>query len=221
MAPEPARLLGVMDVLDRHNVLQPFAYAALNPTSFLDPDGWEPIQNYTISPRVGAYDVFTGSNFGAESSFVARSLLSLVNNVNNLCAYGFNAAVNAYETGRDAVAAVTGVSKAEMDLVPVAGGVAGAVKVVRGLERTAGAAARKAGEALKDFSGVATRTTRGGGPGVRLTRPDGSVIDITAKRVKEFVPNTHPSAPPRNASASDVPRCPTRDEGTQTRSNTR
>ena len=31
---------------------------------------------------------------------------------------------------------------------------------------------------------------------MRLTRPDGSVLDITEKRVKEFVPNTHPNAPP-------------------------
>jgi len=49
---------------------------------------------------------------------------------------------------------------------------------------------------LKDFSIVATRTTRSGGQGVSLTRADGSVIDITAKRVKEFVPNKHPNAPP-------------------------
>jgi RHS repeat-associated protein len=52
-----------------------------------------------------------------------------------------------------------------------------------------------AGDALKDFSSVVTRKTRDGGQGVRLTRPDGSVIDITTKRVKEFVPSTHPSAP--------------------------
>lgn len=53
-----------------------------------------------------------------------------------------------------------------------------------------------AGGSLREFSSVATRTTRGGGQGVRLTRPDGSVIDITRGRVKEFVPNTHPNAPP-------------------------
>jgi RHS repeat-associated protein len=66
-------------------------------------------------------------------------------------------------------------------------------------------AAKGAGTALKDFSSVATRTTRGGGQGVRLTRPDGSVLDITGKRVKEFVPNTHPNAPPGTLQRVQVP----------------
>ncbi len=39
------------------------------------------------------------------------------------------------------------------------------------------------------------RTTRGGDKAIRTTRADGSVIDISPKRVKEFVPNTHPKAP--------------------------
>jgi len=43
---------------------------------------------------------------------------------------------------------------------------------------------------------VVVRPTRFGEKGVRITNTDGSVIDITAKRVKEFVPNTHPKAPP-------------------------
>ena len=38
-----------------------------------------------------------------------------------------------------------------------------------------------------DAAKVVTRTTRGGDPGVRITREDGSVIDITPDRVKEFV----------------------------------
>jgi len=32
------------------------------------------------------------------------------------------------------------------------------------------------------------RTTRQGKPGVRITRPDGTVVDITPDRVKEFAP---------------------------------
>ncbi|WBY08169.1 hypothetical protein PIB19_01015 [Sphingomonas sp. 7/4-4] len=40
------------------------------------------------------------------------------------------------------------------------------------------------------------RTTRDGSPGVRVTREDGSVVDITKDRVKEYVPNDHPNAPP-------------------------
>jgi len=43
---------------------------------------------------------------------------------------------------------------------------------------------------------VVARTTRAGSRGVRITRVDGSVIDITPSRVKEFVPHTHPNAPP-------------------------
>ena len=58
--------------------------------------------------------------------------------------------------------------------------------------RTGGYGARydeqAAGYPLVPRGNVVTRTTRGGDPGVRITRPDGSVIDITPDRVKEFVP---------------------------------
>lgn len=40
------------------------------------------------------------------------------------------------------------------------------------------------------------RTTRSGDKAVRITKPDGSVTDISPNRVKEYVPNTHPNAPP-------------------------
>jgi hypothetical protein len=40
-----------------------------------------------------------------------------------------------------------------------------------------------------------TRTTRSGETAIRQTRPDGSVIDISPQRVKEFVPNMNPNAP--------------------------
>lgn len=40
------------------------------------------------------------------------------------------------------------------------------------------------------------RTTRDGSPGIKITREDGSVVDITKDRVKEYVPNNHPNAPP-------------------------
>lgn len=42
---------------------------------------------------------------------------------------------------------------------------------------------------------IAGRTTRQGEDAVRVTRPDGSIVDISPRRVKEFVPNTHPKAP--------------------------
>jgi hypothetical protein len=44
--------------------------------------------------------------------------------------------------------------------------------------------------------GSVVRTTRSGEKAVRVTRADGSVIDISPSRVKEYVPNTHPNAPP-------------------------
>jgi len=40
------------------------------------------------------------------------------------------------------------------------------------------------------------RTTRSGERAVRITRADGSVLDISPQRVKEYVPSTHPKAPP-------------------------
>lgn len=39
------------------------------------------------------------------------------------------------------------------------------------------------------------RTTKAGEKAIRVTQEDGSVIDISPRRVKEFVPNTHPKAP--------------------------
>lgn len=50
------------------------------------------------------------------------------------------------------------------------------------------------GNATKGGLTVA-RTTRSGEIAIRTTRLDGSVIDISSTRVKEFVPNTHPKAP--------------------------
>ncbi len=50
--------------------------------------------------------------------------------------------------------------------------------------------------AAKSAGNTLVRTTRAGDKAIRTTRPDGSVIDISPKRVKEFVPNTNPKAPP-------------------------
>ena len=47
----------------------------------------------------------------------------------------------------------------------------------------------------KSAGNTVVRTTRAGDKAIRTTRPDGSVIDISPKRVKEFVPNTNPNAP--------------------------
>lgn len=43
---------------------------------------------------------------------------------------------------------------------------------------------------------VVTRTTREGERGAKITRPDGSIVDIKPNRVKEFTPVNHPKAPP-------------------------
>ncbi len=48
----------------------------------------------------------------------------------------------------------------------------------------------------KSTGDAVVRTTRAGDKAVRITKSDGSVIDISPKRVKEFVLNTHPKAPP-------------------------
>lgn len=43
---------------------------------------------------------------------------------------------------------------------------------------------------------ITARVTRNGQKAIRVEYPDGRVVDISATRVKEFVPNTHPKAPP-------------------------
>jgi len=57
----------------------------------------------------------------------------------------------------------------------------------------AGGAAAKGAQVAET---VAVRTTQAGDKAVRITRADGSVKDISPARVKEYVPNTHPKAPP-------------------------
>jgi len=77
----------------------------------------------------------------------------------------------------------------------------GRVAVINAGE-TAGFAA---GEALGAAVGAARftkhakytyRTIRKDGTGLRIEYPNGNIKDITSKRVKEYVPNTHPKAPP-------------------------
>jgi len=50
--------------------------------------------------------------------------------------------------------------------------------------------------ATKSVENAVVRISRGGDKAVRITRSDGTIIDISSKRVKEFVPNTHAKAPP-------------------------
>jgi hypothetical protein len=62
--------------------------------------------------------------------------------------------------------------------------------------RGASAATRAGHNGVQGPAQVTTRATRGGEKGARVQFPDGSVKDVTPSRVKEFVPNTHPNAPP-------------------------
>jgi hypothetical protein len=65
---------------------------------------------------------------------------------------------------------------------------------------------------IPEGSTVTPRVTRGQEPGIHVTRPDGSVIDITPSRVKEFTPVTDPRAPAGLLNQvkfpSDVPTLP-------------
>jgi hypothetical protein len=56
--------------------------------------------------------------------------------------------------------------------------------------------AAKEVEAAAREGALVVRTTRSGEMAVRITRADGSVVDISPQRVKEYVPNTNPNAPP-------------------------
>ena len=72
--------------------------------------------------------------------------------------------------------------------VGAATGIVGGLRAVGGRLIARGAA--------KSATQTVVRTTRSGERAVRITRSDGSVIDISPQRVKEYVPNTHPNAPP-------------------------
>ncbi len=50
--------------------------------------------------------------------------------------------------------------------------------------------------AIANEGTTAVRTTRSGDTAIEITKPNGSVTDISPARVKEWVPNTHPKAPP-------------------------
>ncbi len=67
--------------------------------------------------------------------------------------------------------------------------------VMRRIAKKAADAEAGAAKAAKSATQV-VRTTRTGEKAVRVTRADGSVVDISPQRVKEYVPNTHPNAPP-------------------------
>jgi len=79
----------------------------------------------------------------------------------------------------------------EADQKTMALGVLGAAATVLVPEVVAG---RIVGVAIKETE-IAVRTTRSGEKAARITKSDGSVIDISPQRVKEYVPSSHPNAP--------------------------
>jgi hypothetical protein len=76
----------------------------------------------------------------------------------------------------------------------IPGGAATAINAVRATENIVSAVAKVEGAAVKAESTV-VRTTQSGDKAIRTTDAAGSVKDISPKRVKEYVPNTHPKAP--------------------------
>jgi RHS repeat-associated protein len=87
----------------------------------------------------------------------------------------------------DAARAVRGVAD------DVAGQVAG---MFGGGGKAAAEPSRAGFNGVQGPAQVTTRTTRGGERAARVRFPDTSVLDVSPKRVKEFVPSQHPNAPP-------------------------
>jgi len=105
----------------------------------------------------------------------------------------------------DTIGVALDVTAAAVPFVP--GGAGTAIKAVRGgeaavnaLRRTdkveGGSAAVRAGNnGVEGPARLESRLSRSGEPAGKITYPDGSVKDVSGARVKEFVPQRHPSAP--------------------------
>ena len=130
----------------------------------------------------------TGSGLGALASIVARLRGGDALDVANWSQLGANVG----QVGGAGLAAVAGI-------------VALRNRGASGAGDEAIAASKGTGGLFGDAANVVTRQTRSGGSGVRVTRPDGSVVDITQGRVKEFIPSTHPNAPPGTLQRVEFP----------------
>lgn len=143
---------------------------------------WDsPFGAFTAKP---AYQVLVATT--AASNVITGGLQDLAGDA----LHGDGAMDDYYGTSSDAATVGTGIGwgLTIFNAAQVFKGGWGALRNLKG--------AAKGGGLFDDAASVATRGTRSGGTGARVTRPDGSVLDITSSRVKEFLPNTHPKAPP-------------------------
>ncbi|MBK9261552.1 MAG: hypothetical protein IPM54_17320 [Polyangiaceae bacterium] len=139
-----------------------------------------------------------GAVQGYEQDGVFGALAGAVNTLNPLALVGISlaATVDSAEKGDYAKAGEHGYQAAKVLAGIALGAIGGGIKL-------GGGGGRPAGPPRAGYNGVQgpvrylnERTTRQGTPGARVEFPDKSVLDVSPKRVKEYVPNTNPNAPP-------------------------
>ncbi|MBE7451257.1 MAG: hypothetical protein HS111_20900 [Kofleriaceae bacterium] len=197
-----------------------YAFSGQNPLRYLDPDGrfWSTVKKVAkvvaLSNPIVAYNVAIGSevhkgatgqqSWGKTGKRVAQEAAVMVSNI---ASAGAGTVAKVIRGGAQVVDAA--LSDGPVDLTsapgPGPGGGAGGVPP-RGGGRADGGNAAAAG-ARAGHNGVygpaqETRaptnaeSSRAGQEQLTITYPDGSIKKITAERVKEQVPATHPDAPP-------------------------
>ena len=152
--------------------LNMFAYAGSNPVMNVDPSGlsYDPngVLNYHIPDTLVFNNMDMSRIAGIQLSF-ERAATSFINSSSTYT-------TNNYSSTSDMQAMM--VIRAGIGLIRRGGARDVAANVAKNAEQTV------------------VRTTRSGETAARITKSDGSVADISATRVKEYVPNTHPNAPP-------------------------
>jgi hypothetical protein len=150
--------------------------------------------HFHFTPSGVAHALLTTASFvpgpvGAAASLLDAGVYALQGDKVNAGISAGAAAVGLFADAGALKLAAVGGTKLAAHLLPAATGlgkVAKEAKVVGGVAKEA----EEVGEVSTVF-----RKTRSGEIAVRQTRVDGSVIDISPQRVKEYVPNTHPDAP--------------------------
>ena len=166
-SPRTGRFFSVDPILGESGIPQSwnrYAYVRNNPVRYIDPQGRESAQIYLDAQIDQFLETGTDPYFHDEAlQKAALFALALAN------------PIPGDEVGVAAMLAPKAVAEA--------GGIlARAGKFLGKIFGKTDDASKAAAET------IVMRTTRAGERGVRITRPDGSVIDITPRRVKEFVP---------------------------------